>query len=398
MRRWTRKVISPAKKFPSVTAATFSKLNPSKVHYMDVSPKQLVSVAAGLIPFLEHDDANRALMGSNMQRQGVPLIVSEAPLVGTGLEGKVARDSRAVVVAAEAGRVASVTADQIVVTKDGEMPEGRKKLKTDLEAGVHVYELRKFMRSNAGTCVNQKPIVKKGQHVKRGQVIADGPNTEHGELALGRNVLVAFMPWNGYNFEDAIMISEKVVKEDIYTSIHIDEFEIGARDTKLGPEEITRDIPNVSEEALRNLGSGRRDSRRRGSEAGRHPGRQNHSEERDGTGAGRAPAPRDLRRKGGRRERHVADRSIRHLRHRDGRESFIAARGGARKTDAGGNEAAAQGDRGRQSEEEGRTDGTTHRRTLQCAPRRENPARRRERADRRNHHPGQSQDHQDAAP
>ena len=233
----------------------FLEVEPSKVHYMDVSPKQLVSVAAGLIPFLEHDDANRALMGSNMQRQGVPLIVSEAPLVGTGLEGKVARDSRAVVVATEAGRVASVTADQIVVTKDGEMPESRKKLKTDLEAGIHVYELRKFMRSNAGTCVNQKPIVKKGVHVKRGQVIADGPNTEHGELALGRNVLVAFMPWNGYNFEDAIMISEKVVKEDIYTSIHIDEFEIGARDTKLGPEEITRDIPNVSEEALRNLGS-----------------------------------------------------------------------------------------------------------------------------------------------
>src|SRR5436190_1869187 len=232
----------------------FLEVEPSKVHYMDVSPKQLVSVAAGLIPFLEHDDANRALMGSNMQRQGVPLIVSEAPLVGTGLEGKVARDSRAVVVAAEAGRVASVTAEQIIVTKDGEMPEGRKKLKSDPDAGVHVYELRKFMRSNAGTCVNQKPIVKKGQHVKRGQVIADGPNTEHGELALGRNVLVAFMPWNGYNFEDAIMISEKVVKEDIYTSIHIDEFEIGARDTKLGPEEITRDIPNVSEEALRNLG------------------------------------------------------------------------------------------------------------------------------------------------
>ncbi|MDQ6807969.1 MAG: DNA-directed RNA polymerase subunit beta [Verrucomicrobiota bacterium] len=232
----------------------FLEVEPEKVHYMDVSPKQLVSVAAGLIPFLEHDDANRALMGSNMQRQGVPLIVSESPLVGTGLEGKVARDSHAVIMSVEAGKVASVTADQIVVTKDGHMPEGRKKLKTDHEAGVHVYELRKFMRSNAGTCVNQKPIVKKGQHVKRGQVIADGPNTEQGELALGRNVLVAFMPWNGYNFEDAIMISEKVVKEDIYTSIHIDEFEIGARDTKLGPEEITRDIPNVSEEALRNLG------------------------------------------------------------------------------------------------------------------------------------------------
>src|SRR5438876_248535 len=232
----------------------FLEVDPSKVNYMDVSPKQLVSVAAGLIPFLEHDDANRALMGSNMQRQGVPLIVSEAPLVGTGLEEKVARDSHAVALAAESGKVASVTADQIVVTKDGHLPESKKKLKTDTEAGIHVYELRKFMRSNAGTCVNQKPIVRKGQHVKRGQVIADGPNTEHGELALGRNVLVAFMPWNGYNFEDAIMISEKVVKEDVYTSIHIDEFEIGARDTKLGPEEITRDIPNVSEEALRNLG------------------------------------------------------------------------------------------------------------------------------------------------
>jgi DNA-directed RNA polymerase subunit beta len=223
----------------------FLEVEPSRVHYMDVSPKQLVSVAAGLIPFLEHDDANRALMGSNMQRQGVPLLVSESPLVGTGMEGKVARDSKAVIVSESSGKVASVSADQIIVTKDGELPEGKKKLKHDL---------RKFMRSNAGTCVNQKPIVKKGQHVKKGDVIADGPNTEKGELALGRNVLVAFMPWNGYNFEDAITISEKVVKEDIYTSIHIDEFEIGARDTKLGPEEITRDIPNVSEEALRNLG------------------------------------------------------------------------------------------------------------------------------------------------
>src|SRR5216110_2175852 len=232
----------------------FLEVDPSKVNYMDVSPKQLVSVAAGLIPFLEHDDANRALMGSNMQRQGVPLIVSEMPLVGTGLEEKVARDSHAVVLAVDGGKVASVTADQIIVTKDGHLPESKKKVKTDSESGIYVYELRKFMRSNAGTCVNQKPIVRKGQHVKRGQVIADGPNTDRGELALGRNVLVAFMPWNGYNFEDAIMISEKVVKEDIYTSIHIDEFEIGARDTKLGPEEITRDIPNVSEEALRNLG------------------------------------------------------------------------------------------------------------------------------------------------
>jgi DNA-directed RNA polymerase subunit beta len=233
----------------------FLEVEPDKVHYMDVSPKQLVSVAAGLIPFLEHDDANRALMGSNMQRQGVPLLISEAPLVGTGLEGKVARDSKAVVVAEGPGRVASVTAEEIIITKDGELPEGKKKLKHDPEEGVFIYQLRKFMRSNAGTCVNQRPIVKKGQHVKKGEVIADGPNCDKGELALGKNVLVAFMPWNGYNFEDAIVISERIVKEDIYTSIHIDEFEIGARDTKLGPEEITRDIPNVSEEALRNLGS-----------------------------------------------------------------------------------------------------------------------------------------------
>jgi DNA-directed RNA polymerase subunit beta len=232
----------------------FLEVEPSKVHYMDVSPKQLVSVAAGLIPFLEHDDANRALMGSNMQRQGVPLLISEAPFIGTGMEGKVARDSKAVIVCEGAGKVASVSADLIVVTADGEMPESKKKLKHDPENGIYAYELRKFMRSNAGTCVNQRPIVKKGQKIKKGDVLADGPNCENGELALGRNVLVAFMPWNGYNFEDAITISHKVVKEDIYTSIHIDEFEIGARDTKLGPEEITRDIPNVSEEALRNLG------------------------------------------------------------------------------------------------------------------------------------------------
>jgi DNA-directed RNA polymerase subunit beta len=239
----------------------FLEVEPVKANYMDISPKQLVSVAAGLIPFLEHDDANRALMGSNMQRQGVPLIHSESPLVGTGMEGKVARDSKAVIVAEEDGIVVSVTADRIIIAKDGKLIakdgkplESKKKLVSCPAEGFFVYELRKFMRSNAGTCINQKPIVHKGQAIKNGQVIADGPNTEAGELALGRNVLVAFMPWNGYNFEDAILISEKVVKEDIYTSIHIDEFEIGARDTKLGPEEITRDIPNVSEEALRNLG------------------------------------------------------------------------------------------------------------------------------------------------
>jgi len=189
-----------------------------------------------------------------MQRQGVPLLISDAPIIGTGMEGRVARDSRAVIVSESNGKVASVDALRIIVTKDGELPEGKKKIKDDPENGVHVYDLRKFMRSNSSTCINQKPIVKKGQLIKKGDVLADGPNTENGELALGRNVLVAFMPWNGYNFEDAIMISERVVKEDVYTSIHIDEFEIGARDTKLGPEEITRDIPNVSEEALQNLG------------------------------------------------------------------------------------------------------------------------------------------------
>jgi DNA-directed RNA polymerase subunit beta len=232
----------------------FIDVEPQHVHYMDVSPKQLVSVAAGLIPFLEHDDANRALMGSNMQRQAVPLLITEAPLVATGLEDRVARDSCAVIVATDAGKVASVTGDQIIVTSDGKLPEGKKKIKHDPENGVWIYHVRKFMRSNAATCINQKILVSKGDSIKKGQVLADGPCTEHGELSLGRNVLVAFMPWNGYNFEDAILISERIVKDDIYTSIHIDEFEVNARDTKLGPEEITRDIPNLGEEALKNLG------------------------------------------------------------------------------------------------------------------------------------------------
>src|ERR1041385_6364934 len=232
----------------------FIDVEPSHVDYMDVSPKQLVSVAASLIPFLEHDDANRALMGSNMQRQAVPLLVTEAPLVATGLEERVARDSRAVIVAEEAGKVASVTGSQIIITEDGKLPETKKKIRTDADKGLYVYQVRKFMRSNAATCINQKILVKKGDSVKKGQVIADGPCTQGGELALGRNVLVAFMPWNGYNFEDAILISERIVKDDVFTSIHIDEFEVGARDTKLGPEEITRDIPNLGDEALKNLG------------------------------------------------------------------------------------------------------------------------------------------------
>src|SRR6478609_1562029 len=231
-------------------SGNFIEVAAEEVDLMDVSPKQVVSVAAGLIPFLEHDDANRALMGSNMQRQGVPLLQTEAPFVGTGLEARLASDSKTVVIAEEAGIVASVDAKQIVVTKDGELPRHPKHNPKD---HVFVYELRKFMRSNAGTCFSQRPIVKKGQKVKKGECIADGPSTDHGELALGRNVLVGFMPWNGYNFEDAILISEKVLKEDIFTSIHVQEFEVTARDTKLGPEEITRDIPNIGEEALKNL-------------------------------------------------------------------------------------------------------------------------------------------------
>ena len=228
----------------------FLEVPASEVDYMDVSPKQVISIAAGMIPFLEHDDANRALMGANMQRQGVPLLQAEAPFVGTGIEERVARDSKIVVVAEEGGIVASVDAKRIVVTKDGELPRN---VKHEPKNHVYVYELRKFMRSNAGTCFNQKPIVEQGQKIKKDQIIADGPSTDHGEMALGRNVLVAFMPWNGYNFEDAILISEKVLREDIFTSIHIQEFEVTARDTKLGPEEITRDIPNVGEEALKNL-------------------------------------------------------------------------------------------------------------------------------------------------
>src|SRR5205809_135892 len=232
----------------------FIDVEPTRVDYMDVSPKRLVSVPGGLIPFLEHDDANRALMGSNMQRQAGPLIVTEAPLVATGLEERVARDSRAVIVAEEGGKVVSVTGNQVMITKDGKLPESKKRVKHDPQEGVYVYNIRKFMRSNAATCINQKILVAKGDTAKRGQVIADGPCTSGGELALGRNVLCAFMPWNGYNFEDAILISERIVKEDVFTSIHIDEFEVGARDTKLGPEAITRDIPNLGEEALKNLG------------------------------------------------------------------------------------------------------------------------------------------------
>ena len=215
------------------------------VDLIDVSPKQLVSVAASLIPFLENDDANRALMGSNMQRQAVPLLQADAPLVGTGIEEVVARDSGAAIMARRGGIIDQVDATRIVVRATEDLEPG--------DPGVDIYRLRKFQRSNQNTCINQKPLVKVGDTVGKNEVIADGPSTDLGELALGKNVVVAFMPWNGYNYEDSILISERIARDDVFTSIHIEEFEVAARDTKLGPEEITRDIPNVGEEALRNL-------------------------------------------------------------------------------------------------------------------------------------------------
>jgi DNA-directed RNA polymerase subunit beta len=218
---------------------------PDAIDLIDVSPKQIVSVAAALIPFLENDDANRALMGSNMQRQAVPLLQSDAPVVGTGMEGTVARDSGAAITARRTGIVDQIDATRIVVRATEEVNAGA--------PGVDIYKLRKFQRSNQNTCITQKPLVRVGDLVKAGDIIGDGPSTQLGELALGRNVLVAFMPWNGYNFEDSILISERIVRDDVFTSIHIEEFEVMARDTKLGQEEITRDIPNVGEEALRNL-------------------------------------------------------------------------------------------------------------------------------------------------
>jgi len=230
-------------------AGNFVLKGRDEIEYMDVSPKQLVSVAASLIPFLENDDANRALMGSNMQRQAVPLLRGDAPYVGTGMEYVTARDSGAVILCKRSGIVDSVDSERIIVRVEGAAQEGQ----MSREVGADIYQMTKFKRSNQNTCINQKPIVHQGQRVVKTQVLADGPCTDMGELALGRNVLVAFMPWRGYNFEDAILVNEKLVKEDYYTSIHIEEFEIEARDTKLGPEEITRDIPNIADSFLRNL-------------------------------------------------------------------------------------------------------------------------------------------------
>jgi DNA-directed RNA polymerase subunit beta len=226
-------------------AGEFMLNPPDAIDLIDVSPKQLVSVAASLIPFLENDDANRALMGSNMQRQAVPLLQADAPFVGTGIEAVVARDSGAAIMARRAGVIDQVDASRIVIRATEMLEPG--------EPGVDIYRLRKFKRSNQSSCINQRPLVKVGDVVSTGDIIADGPSTELGELALGRNSLVAFMPWNGYNYEDSILISERIVKDDVFTSIHIEEFEVMARDTKLGPEDITRDIPNVGEEALRSL-------------------------------------------------------------------------------------------------------------------------------------------------
>jgi DNA-directed RNA polymerase subunit beta len=257
-RRWKRQATTSRRPMPSLMMMVISSTNwwsavtkrcdadaARARDLMDVSPKQLVSVAASLIPFLENDDANRALMGSNMQRQAVPLVRAEAPLVGTGMERIVAQDSGAAIGARRTGIVEQVDATRIVIRATEDLDPGR--------PGVDIYRLMKFQRSNQNTCINQRPLVTIGDEVKKGEIIADGPSTEMGELALGKNVLVAFMPWNGYNFEDSILMSERIVKDDVFTSIHLEEFEVMARDTKLGPEEITRDIPNVSEEALKNL-------------------------------------------------------------------------------------------------------------------------------------------------
>ncbi len=313
----------------------FVLVNRAEVDYIDVSPKQLVSVAASLVPFLEHDDANRALMGANMQRQSVPLLVAEAPLVGTGMEGVTARDSGAVILAKRNGIVDSVDSERIIVRVEGE----HHPTQLSREVGSDIYTLIKFKRSNQNTCINQKPVVREGDRVVKGQVIADGPCTEQGELALGRNVLVAFMPWRGYNFEDAILISEKLVREDYYTSVHIEEFEIEARDTKLGPEEITRDIPERQRARAARSGRERRHPHRRPDQARRHSGRQGNAEGRDPAHSGREAAARHLRRKGRRCSRRFAHLPSGHRGH-GGRRPHLQPQGPgegrARQADRGG--------------------------------------------------------------
>ena len=278
---------------------------PDEVEMIDVAPNQIVSAAAALIPFLEHDDANRALMGSNMQRQAAPLLRPETPLVGTGLEGKVARDSRSLILAEGNGVIEYVDSSKIVVRYDDNLSPTEKLISFE-DTTTKSYTLVKFFRTNQDTCINQRPIVTEGQRVKAGDVLADGASTDHGELALGRNLLVAFMPWRGYNFEDAIIISERLVAEDIYTSIHIEEFTSQVRDTKRGEEEFTREIPNVSEEATRELDEN--GIVRLGAEVkeSRHPHWQNHAEGRNRPDAGGKTATRHIRRQSRRRERRFA--------------------------------------------------------------------------------------------
>ena len=264
---------------------------------MDVSPRQMVSVATSLIPFLEHDDANRALMGANMQRQAVPLLRSDSPLVGTGMEGFAAIDAGDVLTADKSGVVMEVSADVVTIQLD--------------EGGTQDYFLRKFDRSNQGTSYNHRVIVNAGERIEAGEVIADGPATDNGELALGKNLLVAFMPWEGHNFEDAIILSQNLVKDDVLSSIHIEEYEVDARDTKLGKEEITRDLPNVSPgSACRPRRAWHHPHRCRGSPR-RHPRRQGHAQGRDRAVRRRAPAARDLQREEPRSSRHLAEGSPR---------------------------------------------------------------------------------------
>ena len=319
---------------------------------MDVSPKMVVSVATAMIPFLENDDANRALMGSNMQRQAVPLLVTEQPIVATGMEYKAACDSGVCVLAKNDGMVERVTADKITVRTS--------KTTTD------EYELIKFMRSNQGTCINQRPIVSKGDKVIKGQVLADGPATKNGEISLGKNALIGFMTWEGYNYEDAVLINEKIVREDVYTSIHIEEYEIESRETKLGPEEITRDIPNVGEDALKDLDE--RGIIRIGAEVarGRYPGRQGHAQGRDGADGRGAPAARHLRRESARGARHFpacAARRVRHHRGCEGVHTRELRRAAARRAPGGAllHRPEAQDQRGRQ-------DGRPPRQQGRCVP------------------------------
>ena len=279
----------------------FMEIEASEADYMDVSPKMVVSVATAMIPFLENDDANRALMGSNMQRQAVPLLTTESPIVGTGMEYKAAVDSGTVVLAKRAGTVTKADAETVEITTD--------------DGSVDHYDIIKFMRSNQGTCINQRPIVSEGQKVEAHEVIADGPATSNGEISLGKNALIVFTTWEGYNYEDAVLINEKLVRNDVYTSIHIEEYELESRDTKLGPEDITRDIPNVGEDALSDLDEN--GIIRIGAEV--------HSGDilvgRDGAYRRGETSPRNIRRKGKRGSRYFPSRTARRIRHSSKRRS-----------------------------------------------------------------------------